>query len=687
MAMNGDVSLTVMASDASEGVGDGRPRKSRMERRRFLVLLLIQTLMIVHVIQWLVMGTTLAPIEPSESIQTVRDGVITVGFVFFVLAIGSTMIFGRFFCGWGCHVILLQDFCGRLLGRIGLRPKPFRSRLLLWMPLGLAIYLFVWPVAHRFLIAPWTGGAPPWPGWSWEVVTQDYWATFPGLLMGIPFLLVCGFLTVYLLGMKGYCTYACPYGGFFAPAEQVAPMRIRVNDDCEHCGHCTAVCTSNVRVHEEVERFGMVVDPGCMKCLDCVSVCPNDALSVGMGRPAISVDAEERAAKPAAARYDMSWPEEIVFACIALGLLLSIRGAYSLPLLFASGTAACGTWIVWKAWRVIRDRNASLHRTPLKRDGRLRPAGGGLLVFAGLLLGFSGWLGTANIAAAVAFRYDDRVLIPPSIVFSDGYVVPESDMMSDAETSLAWYDRAAFIGDGGWSPIPAYREMISVRKAWLLSAMGRFDDAAAELDDTIEGLGMTEDLAMGRSRLLRVQDPRAVDAWYGEVLDRHPSWMRLRDERVMWRYEQLSTESAIEEARAAVAAMPEELLPLRRLAVLLVDHGGPEGWLESAEITERTLLIEPDNPNALRALALARAKSGDFESAEIAMRAAVELVPTDWNLRHQFALLLYERGSIVAAEVELAESLRLWEAAGGEEAGARPTLPTPTEGPVRPTGV
>jgi tetratricopeptide (TPR) repeat protein len=303
-----------------------------------------------------------------------------------------------------------------------------------------------------------------------------------------------------------------------------------------------------------------------------------------------------------------------------------------------------------------------------------------------LLMGFSGWLGTANIAAAVAFRYDDRVLIPPSIVFSEGYVVPESDMMADAETSLAWYDRAAFIGDGGWSPIPAYREMISVRKAWLLSAMGRFDDAAAELDDTVERLGMTEDLAMGRSRLLRVQDPRVVDAWYGDVLDRHPSWMRLRDERVMWRFEQLSTESAIEEARAGVEAMPESLLPLRRLAVLLVDHGGPEGWLESAEITERTLLIEPENPNALRALALARAKSGDFERAEIAMREAVALVPDDWQLRHHFALLLYERGSMMAAEAALAEALRLWEVAGGEEAGERPAFPTPTVGPARPPG-
>ena len=43
---------------------------------------------------------------------------------------------------------------------------------------------------------------------------------------------------------------------------------------------------------------------------------------------------------------------------IGVGLLLSIRGAYALPLLFASGVAACGTWIVWKGWRTTLDRNA-----------------------------------------------------------------------------------------------------------------------------------------------------------------------------------------------------------------------------------------------------------------------------------------------------------------------------------------
>ena len=425
-----------------------------------------------------------------------------------------------------------------------------------------------------------------------------------------------------------------------------------------------------------------------MKCMDCVSVCPNDALSLGIGRPAIMVDAEEKATKAVSgAKYDLSWPEEIVFALLAVGLLFSIRGAYALPLLFASGVAACGTWIIWKAWRMLRDPNVSFHRMALRRDGRFQPGGIGFLVFAAVILGLSAWTGAANFAAQMAFRYDEKVMVPPSVVFTIGYVVPEADVAADAEASLKWYRRAAFIGDGGWSPIPAYREMFMVRKAWLQSVQGRFKIAIAELDDAIDRLGMNEDLAMARSRLLRMIEPTEVDAWYGMVLDEHPTWMRLRDERIMWRYEEMSARSAIDEARVGLAAMPNELLPMRRLAVLLVDHGSPSEIAESADLTEATLEVEPENANAWRALALARAKTGDFDRAELAMREAVRLAAEDWQLRYQFALLLNERQKRDLATIELAESIRLWEAAGGQAVGDRPTLPTsvPASAPTAPS--
>jgi len=241
--------------------------------------------MIAHIIQWRFMGKTISPIEPSETMYTLQNGFVNAGFIFFSLAILATLIFGRFVCGWGCHILALQDFCGWLLKKMGLHPKPFRSRLLVYVPLGAALYMFVWPVAYRLFWTP--GHGPIIPKFTNHLVTTNFWATFPSVAVAIPFLFICGFVTVYFLGQKGFCTYACPYGGFFGLADKFSPGKIRVTPACNQCGHCTATCTSNVLVHAEVKQYGMVVDPGCMKCMDCVSVCPNDALYFGFGKPAL----------------------------------------------------------------------------------------------------------------------------------------------------------------------------------------------------------------------------------------------------------------------------------------------------------------------------------------------------------------------------------------------------------------
>src|SRR5207244_13139649 len=133
-------------------------------------------------------------------------------------------------------------------------------------------------------------------------------ATFPGPLFALLTFVACGFAAVYFLGAKGFCTYGCPYGAMFGGLDRFSPGRIVVSDACEQCGHCTATCTSNVLVHDEVRRFGMVVDPGCMKCLDCVSVCPKGALSFSFARPSALAP---KSADPAPRKYDLPLSEEL----------------------------------------------------------------------------------------------------------------------------------------------------------------------------------------------------------------------------------------------------------------------------------------------------------------------------------------------------------------------------------------
>src|SRR6266850_2299786 len=210
-------------------------RKSKTSRWRALALIVLNLLMIAHFVQWWIMGQTVSPIEPSEAMYTLQRGAINAGLIFFSLAILATLIFGRFVCGWGCHIVALQDFCAWLLKRVGLVPKPFRSRLLIYVPLIAALYMFVLPTVLRAFTKP--AAEPLIPAFTNHLVTNNFWETFPTVAVAIPFLFICGFMTVYFLGSKGFCTYACPYGGFFSLAAKLAPGKIRVTDACNQCGH------------------------------------------------------------------------------------------------------------------------------------------------------------------------------------------------------------------------------------------------------------------------------------------------------------------------------------------------------------------------------------------------------------------------------------------------------------------
>lgn len=66
-----------------------------------------------------------------------------------------------------------------------------------------------------------------WQRWRSSVTTCG---TFPKWIMAPTTILVVGFLIVWWLGAKGFCTYGCPYGAFFAIADRVAPVRIKVTD-------------------------------------------------------------------------------------------------------------------------------------------------------------------------------------------------------------------------------------------------------------------------------------------------------------------------------------------------------------------------------------------------------------------------------------------------------------------------
>ncbi|MEZ6241698.1 MAG: 4Fe-4S binding protein [Phycisphaerales bacterium] len=540
------VSLPVI--DCASGAKPEKKPHSRMGRWRAGVLIAVYLVMIAHLVQWLVGGRTLSPVEPSESMQTLEQGMLNAGFIFFALAILSTLIFGRYFCGWGCHIVALQDACGWAMKKMGVRPKPFRSRVLMLFPLGLALYMFVWPNFKRWVVGPSLEAAGlDWPLWlkpvahierfDSELLVSDYWATFPDWYIAIPFLAICGFATVYFLGAKGFCTYGCPYGGFFAPVDKVAPFRIRVTDACSHCGHCTAVCTSNVRVHEEVRDFGMVVDPGCMKCMDCVSACPNDALYAGWGRPALGAKPRSEKAKKTAReaaehrkrRWDLTWGEEVALTIVFLAAFVSTRGMLDqVPLLLAGGLAGVTTFVAWTAWRTVRSDNARLYGIKLRYKGKLRIAGVVFVALA-LVLGASvAWAGQARFSRWRGDQDYSGIDVQFITTLRPEYQASKG-VEARARDALGWYGAAAGVGEGGrgWK-LDAERR---VRRAYLEAVLGDREAALAELKRAIETGSPTDSLIMQAEQMARGAGGTDEDvaALYRRALELHPELFGARD--------------------------------------------------------------------------------------------------------------------------------------------------------------
>jgi polyferredoxin/tetratricopeptide (TPR) repeat protein len=489
-----------------------RIRASKTSRWRAAALILLNLLMIAHVVQWRITGKTVSPIEPSETMQTLQSGAVNAGFIFFSVAILATLVFGRYVCGWGCHILALQDFCAWLLQKIGLHPKPFRSRLLVYVPLIAALYMFVWPTAYRFLFSPEPG--PVIPSFTNHLVTENFWATFPSVAVAIPFLAICGFLTVYFLGMKGFCTYACPYGGFFGLADKLSPFRIRVTDACNQCGHCTATCTSNVLVHAEVKEYKMVVDPGCMKCMDCVSVCPNDALYVGWGKPAVAVPKSDKIPR----RYSLTWPEEILGALTFFGSFMAVRGVYGLvPFLMALGYAAVTTFLTLTIWKLATRESLSFYRFDLKSLGKIKSAGLVFLSFAIIwivLCLHSGWVRWQEHQGDQAFQ---RLQVPDELALAQAdpapWLSPEDRqnaeagqraltaaadyglfVNADALAKLAWFD---YLRGNAALSVERLRKAADYQKdqakalslyyhGTILNRLGRYEQARTSLDEALK---------------------------------------------------------------------------------------------------------------------------------------------------------------------------------------------------------
>jgi polyferredoxin len=447
---------------------------SRYARWRAVVLGSVYVLVAIHILHWRLAGKTLAPLEFNEVMYTLELGIVTAGFLFMALAVVATAFFGRFFCSWGCHILALQDLCAWILKRLKIRPHPVRSRLLLWVPLVVAFYMFVWPQIERISagqLAPALHLRTDAQGWA-SFLTTNFWRNLPGPGVIVSTFFFCGFAIVFLMGSRSFCFYACPYGAVFAAMDRIAPGRIRAHDHCKNCGECTAACSSGIRVHEETGRFGMVVNDRCLRDLDCVAACPEGNLYFGFGRPSLFATAiSDRQVRNV---YDFSLGEEIVMTGIFTAGLLSVRGLYDvLPFFLSIALALMLAYMTIVAWRLTRRPDVRLGIWRLKAGGKVKARGYALVVCVIVMLGLVAHSGIIRYNMALGWR--DYQSLPPD----------KGGTLSAVDGAIG---HLRVVDRWGLVPIPrlvSAQANLQYKAAGILFGENRLSEAAARLREVL----------------------------------------------------------------------------------------------------------------------------------------------------------------------------------------------------------
>ena len=411
----------------------------------------------------------------------------------------------------------------------------------------------------------------------------------------------------------------------------------------------------------------MVVDPGCMKCMDCVSVCPKEALSFSFGKPA----AGRPKASSVKGSWDLSLAEESFVAIFTIFAFYAVYFPFgesaakvSLPLLFASGVAACAAFMAWKFSAIMRGRPTGFHRWNLVRGQKVSRAGWIWVALTVLLCaGLTNTMAT-NIIGYAAFRQDLKVQVSENAVYASDGSPRDPSIAAHARTALALYKIASSPAKGGISIAFPIDEGVAMRRAWLHAVLGEFDSAEAILR-SVWAAEQREPVAIVIGRVIRASGRHAEsDRWFIAECDTHPDWLSLQDEHRSWLVGEDRLAEAIALVRARSARAADRDLAQRRLSMLLIDFGTVDEVEEGLAITRESLATQEQNPFAHAAIATALFRLKRPQEAIAPLRRAIELAESTPQFHEMLAQALEQTGDVAGATIERARASELGNSGG-----------------------
>ena len=197
-------------------------------------------------------------------------------YVQMVIVVVMTLLVGRVFCGWACPMGATQFFLFRReQGRKNRRPEiPLEQHnILRWSKYGV--------LAALILLVILTG----------QPFFQDidpFRALFNlDFRWGVPLAFLIVLLVASVIIGFPFCKYVCPLGAFLGLLQPLSLFKIRFTDNCTNCKVCSTTACDYGAI-EPGESCPTINQMECVRCGECLSRCPCNAISFTASRERVS---------------------------------------------------------------------------------------------------------------------------------------------------------------------------------------------------------------------------------------------------------------------------------------------------------------------------------------------------------------------------------------------------------------
>jgi NosR/NirI family nitrous oxide reductase transcriptional regulator len=192
----------------------------------------------------------------------------------------STMLFGRFFCGWMCAFGAYNDWLyliGKKIFKINYHVDEENDYYLKYLKY-LVLILIITLLWTNIITLP--TGSSPWDAFG-SLMNPVY--AFENYTIGFIILVIISIGSLFI--ERFFCRYLCPLGAYFSIISKL--KLIEISKEKSVCGPCKA-CTLKCPMGINLDAVNSSRSGECINCFNCVSVCPKNNAKVKLNNKVLN---------------------------------------------------------------------------------------------------------------------------------------------------------------------------------------------------------------------------------------------------------------------------------------------------------------------------------------------------------------------------------------------------------------